>query len=114
MARMRSSMVPVAAARMAFLLLGCGMLPRSCWCAKSQPARRGLASSAPERAAPFGEDGACGVVTGRPGDAAAGVRAGAAVVEAGERAAIVGVAQHRPRPEQLIERHDAVRDIAAG
>ena len=43
-----------------------------------------------------------------------GMRARAAVVEARHRAAIVGIAEHRPRPEQLVERERAVEDVAAG
>ena len=37
----------------------------------------------------------------------------AAHVEAGQRAAIVAVAEHRARGEQLIERQRAVKDVAA-
>ncbi len=53
------------------------------------------------------------VVGGGAGDAAAGVGARAAMVEALQRPAIIGVAQHRPRREQLIERQRAVKDVAA-
>src|SRR5882724_7210094 len=54
-----------------------------------------------------------GVVAGGAGDAAAGMRAGAAMIEALQGAAIVGMAQHRPCREQLIERQRAVEDIPA-
>jgi hypothetical protein len=59
------------------------------------------------------EDHAGGVVAGRAGDAAAGMRAGAAMVEALQGSAIIGVAEHRPRREQLVQRQRAVEDIAA-
>ena len=39
--------------------------------------------------------------------------AGAAMVEAGEGAAVVGVAEHRAGGEQLVERQRAVEDVAA-
>src|SRR5258706_5488419 len=54
-----------------------------------------------------------GVVAGAAGDAAAGLRAAAAMVEAFQRPAIIGVAEHRPRREQLIERQRAMKNIAA-
>ncbi len=38
---------------------------------------------------------------------------GAAHVEALDRRAVAGVAQHRPRRPQLIQRHVAVHDVAA-
>src|SRR4051812_10488258 len=64
--------------------------------------------------APIGQDRAGGVVAGCAGDAAAGVRACAAKIQALERAAIVGIAEHRSCPEQLIERERAMKDVAAG
>jgi hypothetical protein len=54
-----------------------------------------------------------GVVSGNAGDAATGMRAGAAHVESGERSAIVRKPEHRPRAEQLVECQRAVKDIAA-
>src|SRR5258707_11911988 len=54
-----------------------------------------------------------GVVAGGAGDAAAGMRAAAAMVEPLQRPAIIGMAEHRPRREQLIERQRAVKNIAA-
>src|SRR4029077_15191718 len=59
------------------------------------------------------QDHARGVVAGGAGDAAAGMRAAAAMVEAFQRPAIIGVAQHRPRREQLIEGQRAMKNIAA-
>jgi hypothetical protein len=38
---------------------------------------------------------------------------GAAHVQAGDRAAVVAVAQHRARGPQLVERHVAVHDVAS-
>src|SRR5262245_64982933 len=67
----------------------------------------------PAPPAPIREDRARGVVAGRAGDAAARMRARAAVVEAGDGAAVVRVAEYRPRPEQLVERQRAVEDITA-
>src|SRR5471030_716408 len=51
--------------------------------------RTGSACRAPAAAADIFQDLAGGVVAGRPGDAAARVRAGAALVEAGDRGAVV-------------------------
>src|SRR5258706_2262949 len=59
------------------------------------------------------EDHAGGVVAGGAGDAAAGMRAASAMIEAFQRPAIIGVAEHRPRREQLIEGQRAVKNIAA-
>src|SRR5262245_1131930 len=73
----------------------------------------GSAASASQTPAAVGEDRARGVVAGGAGDTAARVRARAAVVEALERAAVVRIAEHGPRPEQLIEGERAVKDIAA-
>src|SRR5262245_46703864 len=41
------------------------------------------------------------------------MRARAAMVEAGHRAAVIGMAEQRAGPEQLIERQCAVEDVAA-
>src|SRR5882724_9550989 len=54
-----------------------------------------------------------GIVAGRTGDAAAGMGTRATVIEAPERSAIVCIAQHGPRREQLVEREGAVEDVAA-
>src|SRR5262245_25358292 len=62
---------------------------------------------------PIRQDRTCRVVAGRAGDAAAGMRARAAVVEARDGAAVVGMAEHWPRPEELVKRQRAVEDIAA-
>ena len=66
-----------------------------------------------EQRAVIPEDRARGIVAGGAGDAAAGMRAGAAMVEALQGPAIIGVAEHRPGREQLVERQRAVEDIAA-
>src|SRR3954453_17885024 len=73
-----------------------------------------VGSMASQPPPPVGQDRAGGVVAGRTSDAAAGVRARAAKIEALERTAIVGIAEHRPRPEQLIERQRAMENVAAG
>src|ERR1700688_5217469 len=67
----------------------------------------------PEQRPVIPKDHAGGVVAGGAGDAAAGMRAAAAVVEALQGPPIVGVAEHRPRREQLVQRQRAVEDIAA-
>src|SRR6266481_2303450 len=59
------------------------------------------------------EDDAGGVVAGGAGDAAAGMRAAAAMVEAFQGSAIIGVAEHRPRRKQLVQRQRAMKNIAA-
>src|SRR6185369_7066295 len=70
-------------------------------------------ASLSEQRAVIAQDHLRGIVTGRAGDAAAGMGAGAAMVEALQRPAIVGMAEHRPRREQLIERQRAMKDVAA-
>src|SRR5262249_61393769 len=42
------------------------------------------------------------------------MRARSAMIEALQRAAIIRIAQRRPCPDQLVERHGAVEDVAAG
>ena len=59
------------------------------------------------------QDGARGIMARRAGDAAAGMGAGTAVIKPLQRPAIVGMAEHRPRREQLIERQRAVENVAA-
>src|SRR5689334_159737 len=75
------------------------------------PGSRGLSTSREQRAV-IAKDHSCGVVAGRAGDAAAGMGAGAAVIEGFQWPAIIGMAEHRPRREKLIERQRAVEDIA--
>ena len=53
------------------------------------------------------------IVPRRAGDAAAGMRARTAQVEALERHPVIGRADHRPGAEQLVEAHLAVEDVAA-
>src|SRR5882762_2009202 len=53
------------------------------------------------------------VVARCSGDAAAGVRARGAEVETFHRRAVVGVAEHGPRREELVERQRAVEDVPA-
>ena len=59
------------------------------------------------------QDDTGGVMAGGAGDATAGMGARATMVEALERPAIVGMAEHWPRREQLVERQRAVKDVAA-
>src|SRR3982074_115661 len=59
------------------------------------------------------QDYARGVVAGGAGDAAAGMRAGAAMVEALQGAPIVGMAEDRARREQLVQRQRTMKNIAA-
>src|SRR5439155_16422007 len=59
------------------------------------------------------EDFARGIMPGNASDAAAGMRSGAAHVQALERAAIVAVPEHRPRRKQLVEGKRAVKKVAA-
>src|SRR5258706_1005927 len=49
----------------------------------------------------------------RAGDAAAGMRARATEIKPAYRRAVVGVAEHRPRREELVERERAVEDVPA-
>src|SRR5262245_66276567 len=112
MARMRSSIVFAASFRMAILPL----LPDA---AMAILLRQGLGLpsglSPPRRTpTPVGEDRLRGVVAGRAGDAAAGMRAGAAVIEPGQRATIVGVAEHGPCPGPQIVRHGCVGNVDDG
>src|ERR1700758_396392 len=70
-------------------------------------------SISPKQRAVIPQDHPRGVVAGRAGDTAAGMRAAAAVIKTLQRAAIIGMAEHRPRREQLIERQRAVEDVSA-
>src|SRR5947208_4439418 len=67
----------------------------------------------PKQRPVIAQNHARGVVAGGAGDAAAGMGAAAAMVEPLQRPAIIGVAEHWPRREQLIERQRAVKNIAA-
>jgi hypothetical protein len=53
-----------------------------------------------------------GVVAGRAGHAAARMGARSAQVKAGQRSAVIGVAQHRAGGKQLVQRQDAMKDVA--
>ena len=53
------------------------------------------------------------VVAGGPGDAAAGMGAGTTVIKPLQRAAIIGVPEHRARGKELVQRQRAVEDVAA-
>src|SRR5215218_1884304 len=113
MARMRSSIVFAASVRIRALPAMrrpcrrrfCWMLPWRSGCAKVFALRLFPPGPPP---APVGEDGVRGIVAGRAGDAAAWMRAGAAMIETGKRPTIVGITEHGPGPEQLVERHRAV------
>src|SRR4051812_29474290 len=59
------------------------------------------------------DDHARGVCAVRAADAATGMRAGAAQIEAGDRRAVLRPAEQRAHDVQLIERHLAVMDVAA-
>src|SRR6266478_3435286 len=52
-------------------------------------------------------------MAGGAGDAAAGMGAAAAMIEPLQRPAIIGVAEHWPRREQLVQRQRAVEDVTA-
>src|SRR3954462_535650 len=67
----------------------------------------------PEQRAVIAQDRLGGVVAGGAGDAAAGMGAGAAMVEALQGPAVIGVAQHRAGREQLVQRQRAMKDVAA-
>src|SRR5258706_12012826 len=67
----------------------------------------------PKQRAVILQDHPRGVVAWGAGDAAAGMGAGAAMIQAFERSAVIGVAQHWPRREQLVQRQRAVKNIAA-
>src|SRR5690606_2953807 len=69
-------------------------------------------SRAAEPTLEIAQDLAGGVVAGSPGDAASRVSAGAAEVETCNRHAVIGVAQHGTRREELIQRQLAVEDVA--
>ena len=53
------------------------------------------------------------IVARRAGDAAARMRARAAHVEAGDRRAVIGMAEHRAGRKNLVERQRAMKDVAA-
>src|SRR3954466_11312903 len=86
----------------------------ACWRARRKCAFAHLQRlSFPEQRAMILQDHARGVVAGGAGDAAAGMGAGAAMVKSLQRPAIIRVAEHRPRREQLVQRQGAVEDVAA-
>src|SRR5215210_493036 len=62
--------------------------------------------------APVIEHRARRIVAGRAGDAAARMRARTAQIEAFERHAVIGVADHRPSAEQLVEAHLPMENVA--
>src|SRR5882762_1973067 len=53
------------------------------------------------------------VVARYSGDASARMRAGTAEIESAHGRAVVGVAEHRPRREELVERERTVEDVSA-
>src|SRR3546814_13705347 len=57
---------------------------------------------------------ACGIAPRRAADAAARMRAGAAQIQTRQRRAVITPARHRPETEQLMQRHRAMKDVAAG
>src|SRR5581483_12126852 len=67
-------------------------------------------STSCEQRAVVPQDHARRIVAGRAGDAAAGMGAGAAVIETLQRAAIVGMSEHRPCREQLVQGQRAMED----
>src|SRR4029077_19539051 len=88
---------------------------------RARPARRRGGGQQPPPAPPpppqspaakIAQDLARRVVTRSPRHAPARMRAGAAHVEPLQRSAVVAVAEHRARAEQLIEAQGAVRDVA--
>src|SRR3546814_1393758 len=60
------------------------------------------------------ENDACGIAPRRAADAAARMRAGAAQIQTRQRRAVITPARHRPETEQLMQRHRAMKDVAAG
>src|SRR6516225_2703978 len=88
-------------------------MAKACWppFRKRSEAEPGCSAKAPP---PIRNDGARRVMARCPGDAAARMRSRPAVIETLHRRAVVGVAQRRTCPEQLIERESAVEDVAAG
>src|SRR3984885_8032650 len=71
------------------------------------PAMTSLSVSPKQRAVIL-QDHPRGVVAGGAGDATAGMCAAAAVIKTLPRAAIIGMAEHRARGEQLIQGQRAV------
>src|SRR5947208_10204110 len=67
----------------------------------------------PKQRSMIADDRPRGVVAGGAGDAAAGMGAASAMIEALQRPAIISVPQHWPRREQLVQRQRAVEDVAA-
>ena len=70
---------------------------------RSSRGREVAACPSPKQRPVIPQDRTRGVVAGGAGDAAAGMGAGAAMVEPLQRPAIIGVAEHRPRREQLVQ-----------
>src|SRR4051794_25940175 len=93
------------------------ILPNSCCHAGYRDAkvarRSGAPPASPPPPAPIRKDRPRRIVAGRAGDPAARMSTCAAMVEAGHRTAIVGMAEQRAGPEQLIERERAMKNVAA-
>jgi hypothetical protein len=58
------------------------------------------------------QDHARGVVAGGAGDAAAGMRAATAMIQTFQRPTIIGMAEHRPGREELVEGKGALNNFA--
>src|SRR5579859_4465374 len=88
--------------------------PRRCSCAPTIPSPpRILARALQPPPLEVGEDFGRGIVSRRAGHAAAGMGSRTAHIEAGHRRAVIGMAQHRPRREQLVQVELAMEDVAA-
>src|SRR3712207_2060079 len=72
----------------------------------------GLWSSVIARSRSIPQNRQRGVPAGRPGDAAAGVRAAAAHIQVADRRAVVRPLRRWPQEEDLLERQFAVKDMA--
>src|ERR1700760_1112253 len=68
--------------------------------------------SSGEQGPVIGQDRPRGIVAGCAGDAAAGMAARAAMIETSYRRAVIGMAEHRPGREQLVQAQRAVEDVA--
>src|SRR5262245_9679875 len=77
-------------------------------------AKRAARSASPAAPTPVRDDRPRRIVPGGAGHPSPWMRARSAMIEPFQRAAIIGVAERRAGPEQLIERERAMEDVAAG
>src|SRR5215831_6542619 len=88
-----------------------GQFPKACGFSSRQPFHKPSTalSTTSEQRPVIPQDHLRGIVAGGAGDAAARMGAGAAMIEAFERAPVVGVSEHWPCRKQLVQSQRAMK-----